>query len=121
MVLIQSRYFTAADGSDPVNCSVDDSTKLKVEILAQSDFTYDSTHEEVYMFEVIVARADTGVHVKTFRWTGLCAMRWDAITQINTPVFQLPIGDYIILTGSQGAPLSKSLGECGINLVEVAN
>jgi hypothetical protein len=122
MVLIQSRYFTTADGRDPTGCSIDDTSKLKVEILAQSDWTSQQVHEEVYSFEVRVARVDTGVTVKTFRWTGLCAMRWDAVRQISTPVFgPLPIGDYIILTGSQGAPLSKSLGECGINLIEVSS
>lgn len=113
MPLVQARYFLQANGNEPVNCSVDSITNVVAEIILQSEYP---VPEEVTMMEVKIADVNTGVCKKMFRYTGACALRTGVTYTIDTPNFVLPTGKYDILLGFAGAPLSRSLGECGISL-----
>jgi hypothetical protein len=117
MPLVQARFFLKADGNDPTGCSVDNATKIIAEVILQSEYP---VPEEVTMMEVKIANANTGICVKKFSWTGSCALRTGMVYTIDTPIFgPIPVGTYGILLGFAGAPLSRSLGECGISLREV--
>jgi hypothetical protein len=118
MPLIQARYFLLGTGADPINCQVDSATKIQVEVIIQSEYP---VPEEVNMAEISIADVNTGICIKKFRWQGACALRTGVTYTIDTPIFgPIPKGTYGILTGWVGEPLSRSLGECGINLAEVA-
>lgn len=118
MPIVQARFFLKADGSDPAGCQVDSATKIQAEILLQSEYP---VPEEVSMMEVSIANVNTGACLKKFRWTGACALRTGVTYTIDTPITgPLPTGTYSILLGFTSAPLSRSLGECGINLTEVS-
>lgn len=117
MPLVQARYFLTALGNDPIGCSVDNATKLQAEVILQSEYP---VPEEVTMMEVKIANASTGACIKKFSWTGLCALRTGMLYNIDTPIFgPIPVGTYVISLGFSGAPLSRSIGECGITLREV--
>lgn len=118
MPLVQARYFLLGTGADPAGCSVDNATKIRAEIILQSEYP---VPEEVSLMEVKIANVNTGVCVKKFSWTGACALRTGVTYTIDTPITgPLPVGTYGILLGFAGAPLSRSLGECGISLSEVS-
>ena len=122
MVLVQLRQFVLATGSEIPNCQVDSNTKLTAEIQMMSEFG--SAPEEIMMMEINIARSDTGQHVKCFRWTGDCALRAGVTYTIDTPIFTLPAlpqgAYYALATAFSSIYLSKTLPECGINIVEVA-
>lgn len=117
MTLVQLKRFLLGTGAEPINCQVDSITKIQAEIIMQSEYP---VPEEVTMMEVNIANVNTGACVKKFRWTGACALRAGVTYVIDTPIFgPIPVGTYGILLGFVGAPLSRTLGECGINLTEV--
>lgn len=118
MVLIQARFFLLSNGNEPPGCQVDTITRVITEAIVQSE--YGSTHEEVNMLEMTVVQAGTNNCVKKFRWTGACALRAGVTYTIDTPNFLLPAGSYNIQMGDAGSPLSRTLGECGINMSEVS-
>lgn len=117
MPLVQAKFFLLANGNEPAGCSVDSATKITAEVILQSEYP---VPEEVTMMEVKIANVNTGVCVKAFRWSGACALRSGVTYTIDTPIFgPIPVGTYAALLGFAGAPLSRTLGECGINLTEV--
>lgn len=116
MPLVQLKRFILANGNEPVDCSVDSITNVKAEIIYQTEYP---VAEEVTLMQVKIADVNTGVCKKMFEWTGACGLRLGKTYFIDTPNFVLPIGKYGILLGFVGAPLSRSLGECGITLKEV--
>lgn len=118
MPLVQAVFFMLADDSEPVGCSVDNATKLKVEVIMQSQ--YGSSPEEINNMLVVVADAATGNAIRCFDWNGLCALRGGVTYTIDTPIFgPLPTGKYIIKRAFGYGPLTKTLAECGINLGEI--
>lgn len=117
MPLVQAKFFLLGTGAEPAGCQVDSATKVIAEVILQSEYP---VPEEVTMMEVSITNINTGVCVKKFRWTGACALRSGVTYTIDTPIFgPIPVGTYAALLGFAGAPLSRTLGECGINLAEV--
>jgi|CXWL01.1.fsa_nt_gi hypothetical protein len=117
MPTVEAKFFLLANGNDPTSCQVDNATKLVAEVIIRSEYP---VPEEVTMMQIQIANVNTGACMKMFRYTGACALRTGVTYTIDTPIFgPIPVGTYGILLGFSGAPLSRSLGECGISLKEV--
>lgn len=117
MAVIQAKYFVLSNGNRPTNCSIDDSTKIRAEIIINSEYPVD---EEIDMLQLTIVNASSYC-IKKFLWQGACSLKRGTTYTIDTPIFgPIPIGSYHILTGQSGMPLSRTIGECHINLAEVS-
>lgn len=120
MAYTQAMFFLLSDGREPSGCQVDTITRVVVEVIIQSEWYSQGVGEEIGMLEIKVVQAGTNNCVKQFRWTGACGLNAGSTYFVDTPNFLLPTGSYNIQSGSFGSPLSRALGECGINMVEVS-
>lgn len=120
MAFVQARFFLLSNGNEPPACQVDTITKVIAEVIIQSDWYDQGVGEEVNMLEIKVVQAGTNNCIKQFRWNGACALLAGSTYFVDTSNFSLPAGSYNILMGSSGKPLSRAIGECGINMSEVS-